>query len=99
MHMKKKVIGNNIKDMGRNGRDSKYFQAWISIHLEKGNRELRLYCLEVFKWYLTMKWLEITKSCPCRKGEDCVNGLKCTEKNCFLLKNVKTETGGLYLYR
>ena len=60
---------------------------------------IRLYCLEEFKWYLTMKWLEISKYCPCRKGEDCVNGLKCCEKNCFLLKVDKAETGHTYLYR
>lgn len=60
---------------------------------------IRLYCLEEFKWYLTMKWLKISKNCPCRKGEDCVNGLKCSEKNCFLLKVDKAETGDTYLYR
>ena len=27
------------------------------------------------------------KNCPCSKGEYCTNGLKCTEQNCFLLKN------------
>ena len=26
------------------------------------------------------------KNCPCNKGEFCTNGLKCTERNCFLLK-------------
>jgi hypothetical protein len=26
------------------------------------------------------------KNCPCSKGEYCTNGLKCTERNCFLLK-------------
>ena len=26
------------------------------------------------------------KNCPCSKGEFCTNGLKCTERNCFLLK-------------
>ena len=31
-------------------------------------------------------WLKINKDCPCRKGESCVNGLKCSEKTCFLLK-------------
>jgi hypothetical protein len=33
-----------------------------------------------------MKWLEISKNCPCRKGEYCANGLKCSKKTCFLLK-------------
>jgi len=46
-----------------------------------------------------MKWLEINKNCPCRKGEGCVNGLKCSEKNCFLLRIDKAETGNTYLYR
>ena len=27
------------------------------------------------------------KNCPCRKGEYCTNGLKCTERNCFLIKS------------
>jgi len=27
------------------------------------------------------------KNCPCSKGEYCTNGLKCTERNCFLLKS------------
>jgi hypothetical protein len=26
-------------------------------------------------------------NCPCCKGEYCTNGLKCTERNCFLLKS------------
>jgi len=26
-------------------------------------------------------------NCPCSKGEYCTNGLKCTERNCFLLKS------------
>jgi hypothetical protein len=47
-----------------------------------------------------MKWHEISKNCPCRKGEDCVNGLECNERNCFLRKKVdKAETGNTYLYR
>jgi hypothetical protein len=33
-----------------------------------------------------MNWLEISKDCPCRKGEYCVNGLKCSKQTCFLLK-------------
>jgi hypothetical protein len=43
-----------------------------------------------------MKWLEISKDCPCRKGESCVNGLKCSEKTCFLLKGRKAEKGDIY---
>ena len=27
------------------------------------------------------------ENCPCSKGEYCTNGLKCTERNCFLLKS------------
>jgi hypothetical protein len=27
------------------------------------------------------------KNCPCSKGEYCTNGLKCDERNCFLLKS------------
>ena len=73
--------------------------GWIAIHLLKGNRALRIYFPEEFKWYLTMKWLEINKNCPCRKGEDCVNGLKCSKKNCFLLRVDKVVTGNTYLYR
>jgi hypothetical protein len=43
-----------------------------------------------------MKWLEISKDCPCRKGESCVNGLKCSEKTCFLLKGRKAGKGDIY---
>jgi len=47
-----------------------------------------------------MKWIETSKNCPCRKGDGCVNGLKCSKKNCFLVKKVdKAETGNTYLYR
>jgi hypothetical protein len=38
-----------------------------------------------------MKWLEISKNCSCRKGEGCVNGLKCSKRNCFLLKGGKVK--------
>jgi hypothetical protein len=41
-------------------------------------------------------WLEISKDCPCCKGESCVNGLKCSEKTCFLLKDKRTEKGYIY---
>ena len=33
-----------------------------------------------------MKSFKKKKNCPCSKGEYCVNGLKCTKENCFLLK-------------
>ena len=45
---------------------------------------------------MAMKWLEISKTCPCRKGEYCVNGLKCNKKNCFLLKGRKAEKVDVY---
>ena len=48
------------------------------------------------KWCLAMKWLEISKDCPCCKGESCVNGLKCSEKTCFLLKGRRAEKGYIY---
>jgi len=51
------------------------------------------------KWCLAMKWLEISKNCPCRKGEYCVNGLKCSKKNCFLLKGRKAEKEDINWYR
>ena len=35
------------------------------------------------------------KNCPCRKGEYCTNGLKCTERNCFLLKSSTVVTRSL----
>ncbi len=35
-----------------------------------------------------MKWNEMNKSCPCRKGKYCTNGLACEERKCFL-HNVK----------
>jgi hypothetical protein len=40
---------------------------------------------------LAMKWLETSKDCPCRKGEYCVNGLKCSKQTCFLLKGRNVE--------
>jgi len=45
---------------------------------------------------MAMKWLEISKTCPCRKGKHCVNGLKCNKKNCFLLKGRKAEKVDVY---
>ena len=37
----------------------------------------------------------IQKNCPCNKGEYCTNGLKCTERNCFLLKGSTLVTRSL----
>ena len=48
------------------------------------------------KWCLAMKWHKISKDCPCRKGECCVNGLKCDKKNCFLLKGWRAEKEDIY---
>ena len=42
-----------------------------------------------------MKSFKKKKNCPCSKGEYCANGLKCTEKNCFLLKSSTFVTGPL----
>jgi hypothetical protein len=35
------------------------------------------------------------KNCPCSKGEYCTNGLKCTDRNCFLLKGSTFVTRSL----
>jgi hypothetical protein len=35
------------------------------------------------------------KNCPCRKSEYCTNGLKCIERNCFLLKSSTVVTRSL----
>lgn len=71
--------------------------GWTQFPLRR-NMCIRCCSLDEFDWCLAMKWLEISKNCPCRKGEDCVNGLKCTKRNCFLLKGSKAETGDMYWY-
>ena len=47
---------------------------------------------------LTMKWFEISKNCPCRKGENCVNGLNAARKTAFYVKELIKLKQGIHIY-